>query len=424
MTAGMGGGDGPADSGTVTDTVVSEAERIRRWRMILGGGSAAEPDGTGVRLGADDVRIDAALSALYEVGGSGRKGLGRQGGLGASAPGVARWLGDIRTFFPSTVVHVMQRDAIERLHLQQLLLEPEMLATVQPDVHLVATLLELSAMLPDATRATARAVVRVVADDIHARLADKVRQAVSGALHRSARSRRPKLNDVDWNRTIGANLRHYLPEHKTVIPERLIGYGRRQHAIGREIILAIDQSGSMADSVVYAGVLGSVLASLRTLRTSVIAFDTAVVDLTDQLDDPVDVLFGVQLGGGTDINAAVAYCESLITQPSDTVLILLSDLFEGGVRDALVLRMAHLVRAGVVCIALLALSDEGAPSFDRDHAAALAAVGVPSFACTPDKFADLIAAALQKGDIGQWATAAGITTTAAPGAVPASVPAR
>ncbi len=380
--------------------------------MVLGGGSAAEPDGTGVRLGGDDVRIDAALSALYDITPSGRHGRARQGGLGASAPGVARWLGDIRTFFPSSVVQVMQRDAIERLHLQQMLLEPEMLASIQPDIHLVATLLELNSMLPDATKATARAVVRIVADQIHARLADSVRQAVTGAVNRSARSRRPRLNDVDWNRTIGANLRHYMPEHKTVIPEKLIGYGRRQNSIARDIILAIDQSGSMAESVVYASVLGSVLASLRTLRTSVIAFDTAVVDLTEQLDDPVDVLFGVQLGGGTDINAAVAYCESLVTRPNDTVLILLSDLFEGGVRDGLVNRMAHLVRSGVTCIALLALSDEGAPSFDRDHAGALAAVGVPSFACTPDQFPDLIAAAIDRVDIEQWAGAAGVTTTA------------
>ena len=404
----------PADEASVVDIGrrVSDAERVRRWRMVLGGGSPAEPEGTGVRLGGDDVRIDAALSALYDVNPSAsRQGRARQGGLGASAPGVARWLGDIRTFFPGTVVQVMQRDAIERLHLQQLLLEPEMLSSIQPDIHLVATLLELSAVLPDATKATARAVVRIVADQIHRRLADKVRQAVSGALNRAARSRRPRLNDVDWNRTIGANLRHYLPDHKTVIPEKLIGYGRRQNSIAREIVLAIDQSGSMAESVVYASVLGSVLASLRTLRTSVVAFDTAVVDLTDQLDDPVDVLFGVQLGGGTDINGAVAYCESLITQPNDTVLILLSDLFEGGVRDGLVNRMAHLVRSGVTCIALLALSDEGAPAFDRDHAAALAAVGVPSFACTPDHFPDLIAAAIERRDIEQWAGSVGITTT-------------
>jgi Mg-chelatase subunit ChlD len=387
-------------------TPVEDAERLRRWRLVLGGAD----DGTGVRLTGEDTRVDAALGAVYDVAPASRGGK-RQGGLGASAPAVSRWLGDIRRFFPSTVVQVMQRDAIDRLHLKRLLLEPEMLASVEPDVHLVATLLELSKLLPDTARATARQVVGVVVAQIEARLAQRTRQAVTGALSRAHRSRRPRLPDVDWNRTIHANLRHYLPERRTIVPEKLIGFGRRQHALEREIVLAIDQSGSMAESVVYAGVFGSVLASIRSLRTSVVAFDTSVVDLTEHLHDPIDVLFGVQLGGGTDIDQAIAYCERLITRPADTVLVLLSDLFEGGVRDALAARLAHLVRSGVTCVVLLSLSDEGAPAFDREHASILAAVGVPSFACTPDQFPDLIAAAIEGRDLNRWAGAQGIVTT-------------
>ncbi len=179
-----------------------------------------------------------------------------------------------------------------------------------------------------------------------------------------------------------------------MIPERLVGHGRSRRAFGKELIVAIDQSGSMSDSIVYAGVFASILASVRSLRTSVVAFDTSVVDLTEQIDDPIELLFGIQLGGGTDIDRAVAYCESLITRPSDTMLVVLSDLFEGGVRDALVTRMARLVAGGVTCVALLSLSDDGAPAYDRDHAAALAAVGVPAFACTPDQFCELLARSL------------------------------
>ena len=365
---------------------------------MLGGAD----EGTGESLSGDDARIDKALAAVYDAPPKG-KGSRRAGGLGSSAPGVARWLGDIRRYFPSSIVQVMQRDAIERLQLQRLLLEPEMLAAVEPDIHLVGTLLELNRLLPDTTRSTARHVVATVVRQVEARLARRTEQAVTGALHRAARTRRPRPGDIDWHGTIRANLQHWLPEQRTLVPEHLVGYGRRQLSVQREIIIAIDQSGSMAESVVYAGVFGSVLSSLRAVRTHVVAFDTAVVDLTASLAEPVDVLFGIQLGGGTDIAAAVAYCETLITRPADTILVLLSDLYEGGVRDALVTRMANLVRSGVTCVALLALSDEGTPSYDHDHAAALAACGVAAFACTPDAFPDLLAAAIERRDLVSWA---------------------
>ncbi len=378
-------------------------DRMRRWRLVLGGERA---DGTGVSLTGDDVRMDGALEKLY--GGGGDEGRSRPGrrsaGLGDSAPTVARWLGDIREYFPSSVVQVMQKDAIERLDLTRLLLEPEMLDAVEPDVHLVGTLLSLNRVMPDRARESARAVVRTVVRDLERRLAQRTRSAVGGALDRSARVLRPRrLADVDWERTIRANLRHYLPEHGTLVPERLIGYGRRQQAVKRDVVLAVDQSGSMAASVVYASVFAAVLASMRSLRTSLVVFDTAVADLTDQLHDPVEVLFGTQLGGGTDINRAIAYCQGLVARPADTIMVLISDLYEGGVRDEMLRRIGALTAAGVQVVVLLALSDEGAPAYDRDNAAALAALGVPAFACTPDAFPELMAAAIERRDLGEWA---------------------
>jgi Mg-chelatase subunit ChlD len=371
-------------------------ERMRRWRLVLGEG--------GVPLSGDDARIDAALGALYDSdpgagsGGGGSPGDGRrQAGLGASAPRVARWLGDIRTFFPVSVVQVMQRDAIDRLGLTRLLLEPELLDAVEPDVHLVGTLLSLSRVIPEQARESARAVVRKVTADLERRLAQRTRSAVAGALNRASRTARPRrAADIDWDRTVRANLARYLPEYRTVVPERLIGYARKQQAVARDVILCLDQSGSMASSVVYAGVFGAVLASIRSLRTSVVAFDTSVVDLTDRLADPVDVLFGTQLGGGTDINRAIAYCQRLVTRPASTILVLVSDLFEGGDRDQLPRRIADLTAAGTQVIALLALSDDGKPGYDRDLAATLAQRGVPAFACTPDAFPDLLAAAIER----------------------------
>ncbi|WP_329812307.1 VWA domain-containing protein [Streptomyces sp. GSL17-113] len=379
-----------------------EAERLRRWRLVLGGGAA---DGTGCSLGASDSGMDRALEAVYggdgHGGGSGgargggRPG-GRSGGLGASAPHVSRWLGDIRTYFPSSVVQVMQRDAIDRLGLSSLLLEPEMLEAVEPDVHLVGTLLSLNRAMPETSRETARAVVRKVVAELEKRLAARTRSTLTGALDRSAKVNRPRHRDIDWDRTIRANLKNYLPEQGTVVPERLIGYGRAAQAVKKDVILCIDQSGSMASSVVYASVFGAVLASMRTLDTRLVVFDTSVVDLTEELDDPVDVLFGTQLGGGTDINRALAYCQSRISRPAETVVVLISDLYEGGIRQEMLKRVAAMKAAGVQFVTLLALSDEGAPSYDREHAAALAALGAPAFACTPDHFPEVMAAAIEK----------------------------
>lgn len=380
-----------------------DAERLRRWRMVLGADSA---DSTGHALTGQDAAMDGALNALYG-GGAGKKPGGRgtggrAAGLGASAPSVARWLGDIRTYFPSSVVQVMQRDAIDRLGTAALLLEPEMLEAVEADVHLVGTLLSLNKAMPETTKETARTVVRKVVEDLEKRLESRTRATLTGALDRSARISRPRHRDIDWNRTVRANLANYLPVPGsaegtgTIVPERLIGYGRASRSAKKDIVLCIDQSGSMAASVVHASVFGAVLASMRTLSTRLVVFDTAVVDLTDQLDDPVDVLFGTQLGGGTDINRALAYCQSRITRPADTVVVLISDLYEGGIRDEMLKRVAAMKDSGVQFVTLLALSDEGAPAYDHDHAAALGALGAPAFACTPDLFPDVMAAAIEK----------------------------
>ncbi|NED14385.1 VWA domain-containing protein [Streptomyces sp. SID9124] len=383
---------------TIKDS--AQDERLRRWRMVLG---ADSEETTGRKLTGRDAAMDQALTALYESGGrpGGRSGGGRSAGLGASAPSVARWLGDIRTYFPSSVVQVMQRDAIDRLGLSALLLEPEMLEAVEADVHLVGTLLSLNKAMPETTKETARAVVRKVVEQLEKRLTTRTRATLTGALDRSAKVTRPRHHDIDWDRTIRANLKNYLelPGQDgagTVVPERLIGYGRAAQSVKKDVILCIDQSGSMAASVVYASVFGAVLASMRALNTRLVVFDTAVVDLTDQLDDPVDVLFGTQLGGGTDINRALAYCQSRITRPADTVVVLISDLYEGGIRNEMLKRVAAMKASGVQFVTLLALSDEGAPAYDRDHAAALSALGAPAFACTPDLFPDVMAAAIEK----------------------------
>jgi len=379
-------------------------DRTRRWRLILGSDAA---EGTGVPLTGEDAAIDNVLQALYgKAAGQGpgsRPTTGeRSGSLGSSAPSVARWLGDIRTYFPTSVVRVMQKDAMTRLGLNQMLLEPEMLEAVEPDVHLAATLITLGHVMPNKAKHTARMVVRKVVDDLERRLANPLRQAITGSLNRSVRNRRPRHSEINWDRTIRTNLKHYQPEHRTIIPERLVGYGRRTSSL-RDIILCVDQSGSMASSVVYSGIMAAVMASIRSVRTSLVVFDTAVVDLTEKLADPVEVLFGTQLGGGTDINRALTYCQGLVRRPPETILVLISDLYEGGPHAEMIKRAASLVRSGIQMIALLALDDSGAPGFSHPVAAELAALDVPVFACTPDLFPELMAAAISKRDIIQWA---------------------
>ncbi len=367
-----------------------EEEYLKRWRLILGGNEA---DGTGITLTPEEQRIDQSLEAVYDSD--------RRGGLGSSAPKVSRWLGDIREFFPQTVVQVIQRDAIKRLNITSLLTEKEMLETVVPDVHLVATLMSLSRVIPEKNKEMARQVVRKVVDELLRKLSAPTQQAVTGALNRSARRRNPRYNEIDWKTTITKNLKNYQPEYKTIIPEVRIGYGRKRKAM-KDIILCLDQSGSMGTSVIYSGIFGSVLASIPAVSTRMVVFDTAVVDLTDDLQDPVDLLFGVQLGGGTDIARALTYCQGVITRPQDTVLVLVTDLYEGGDAREMRKKFVSLVNNGVQLIVLPALNDDGAPSYDKSHAEFLANIGVPTFACTPDKFPDLMAAALSKQDIGMW----------------------
>lgn len=354
-----------------------------RWKLVLG--SAADADNA-VAMPPDYGPLDQVLTALYDGE--------RKGGLGGSAPRVSRWLGDIRQYFPTEVVAIMQQDAMDRLGLNQLLLEPEILRTVHADVHLVGTLLSLGRVMPAKAKATAREVVAKVVRELEQKLAQPLRQAVQGALSRAVRNPRPRYHEIDWGATIRANLKHYQPAYRSVIPERLVGHGRRGQAL-KEIVLCLDQSGSMAASVVYAGVFGAVLASLKAVKTHMVVFDTAVVNLTENLTDPVDLLFGVQLGGGTDINLALSYCQQLITRPTDTILVLVTDLYEGGNEQEMVKRAAALKASGVNFIVLLALSDEGSPSFDRRVAEQLAALGIPSFACTPARFPELMAAAIQ-----------------------------
>lgn len=364
---------------------------IKRWRLVLGKETQDELEYT---LTREEAGIDRTLEALYNSE--------RKGGLGASSPNVSRWLGDIREYFPTSVVKVMQQDALKRLKLTSMLTEPEMLESIVPDIQLVANLMTLGKLIPEKTKATAREVIRKVVDQLMQKLAGPTQQAITGSLNRAARNTRPRHNEINWPETIRKNLKHYQPDYQTIIPEVRIGYGRKRKAL-KDVVLCIDQSGSMGTSVIYSGIFGSVMASMPAVATKMVVFDTSVADLTEELNDPVDLLFGVQLGGGTDIHKALSYCQQLVTRPLDTVLVLISDLYEGGNEIEMRKKVVQLVDSGVQVITLLALNNEGAPFYDHKNAEFFASLGVPVFACTPDQFPDLMAAALSKQDIAAWA---------------------
>jgi hypothetical protein len=368
---------------------------LLRWRLIVGpeaGGGAssafAAADGA---VGADArlARIDRALDFLY---GQPEE---RSGGLGASAPYVPTWLGDIRRYFPRDVVAFMEKEAIERRGLRQLLLEPETLATLEKDVALAATILGFKSLMPEETRRTARQVVAEIVEDLRQRLEMQIRQTVLGALQRNRHAPMKVARNLDVRRTVREGLRHYEPSLGKIIPERIYFYANQRRFHEWRIVVLVDQSGSMGESVVYSAVFAAVFAALPALDTRLVLFDTNVADVSDQLSDPVELLFGVQLGGGTDIARAVAYASGLIEQPERTLLILITDLHEGGDRASLLRGLAALREDRVRVLCVLALNDGGVASFDHALARDVAALDVPTFAATPNRLVEAVERALK-----------------------------
>lgn len=372
---------------------------LLRWRLVLGssscgGGGGQVWAGAEAALAGDERLggVDRALDFLY--GGDSEE---RSAGLGASASYVPTWLGDIRRYFPREVVAFLEKDAIERRGLKQLLLEPETLDRLEKDVGLVATILAFKDLMPEQTRETARQVVRAIVDELRARLELQVRQALLGALRRDRHGPMPIARNLDLRRTVREGLKNYQPELGKVVPERVYFFANQQRYHEWKIVVLVDQSGSMGESVVYSSIVAAVFASLPALDTRLVFFDTAVADLSDQLADPVDVLFGTRLGGGTDIARAVAYGASLVTAPDKTIFLLITDLYEGGDPAALLRQLGNLVesRARVLCV--LALNDRGRASFNEPLARRVAGLGIPTFAATPNQLVDAVERALKGG---------------------------
>lgn len=383
----------------------ADAAALLRWRLALGpGAEQVSPElrlgglgGGSVDLGLDGERLgdlDEALGFVYDE---------RKAGLGGSRPYVPKWLGLLREFFRQDVVAFVQKDAIEKRGLTQLLFEPETLPFLERNVDLVTTLISARGMIPDKAKEVARQIVREVVDELRKTLESEVRTAIFGAVRRNTESPLKVARNLDWKKTIRRNLHRWDAEKKRIVPDRFHFWSNQRRRHEWEVAIVVDQSGSMAESVVYSSVMAAIFASLDVLRTRLLFFDTEIVDMTPVLVDPVEVLFSTQLGGGTDINRAVAYAQAnFIENPEKTIFLLITDLYEGGNRAELVMRMRQLVESKVKTMVLLALSDSGKPSYDHDLARDLGELGVPCFGCTPKLLVQVVERVMKGQDVGAF----------------------
>ena len=377
---------------------MSQTEQLSRWRLILGAETEQSFSGMGgAPLSQEELLMDSALGAIYGGPGEGFGESGRGAGKGPSSPVISKWLGDLRSLFDPETVAVVQNDAIERKGLKQLLLEPELLDTLEPDLNLASTLLMLKDQIPKKSKEAARAFIRRIVEEINRLLENDMRRAVTAALNRRAHSPLPAAAALDFPYTIRRNLKNYNKELGAILPERVWFFDRASRVNRWHVILDIDQSGSMGQSILYSSVMACVLASMSAVRTSVVAFDTQIMDLTPLCADPVDLLFGFQMGGGTDIAKSIAYCQGLVEAPARTLLFLISDLEEGGNRAALLRRLEELKASGVTVVVLLAIADGGKPYYDAQTAQRVAAMDIPCFACAPEKLPELLERALTGG---------------------------
>ena len=381
-------------------------EQIRRWRLILGRESEERFSGMAdAALSPEQDLMDQALAAIYNYNHQWQDFSGKGAGHGPSDPQITRWLGDVRTLFDKELVKVIQNDAVNRCGLKQLVLEPELLENTEPDTNLAATILMLKEQIPARSKDSVREFIKKIVEQINKLLEQDIRRAVTAAINKRKHSPVPAAAALDFKMTITRNLKHYNPELKTVIPEHFYFFDRTSTTAANKwtIILDIDQSGSMGESVIYSSIISCILASMPSIKTHIVAFDTNIVDLTEKSNDPVDLLFGFQLGGGTDINKSVAYCGQFIENPSKTLFFLISDLEEGGNRAALVRRIEDMKESGVTIISLLALADGGKPYCDEQMAQKIANLGIPCFACSPQLLPELLEKALKGQDLSSFA---------------------
>jgi len=365
---------------------------LDRWRLVLGKYAdqrLQQQGGSGQGLAGGYGRMDRALEYLYgrEYQGRGLRKEFAPGSLDPSQLTLVNWIGEVRELFPADTVEVIEKHALERYGLTELVTDPQTLERLQPNQQLLRTLLMLRGHLQGEVLNVARRIIRQVIEEIRRKLESEVRQTLAGRLNRFRHSPMAIAQNFDARGTVRRNLKHFDRDRRQLVVEQVRFFERNTRRLPWDIILCIDQSGSMADSVIHSAVMAGILAGLPAFRVKVVVFDTAVVDLSEHADDPVEVLMRVQLGGGTDIGKAVRYCSQLVENPHRTVLVLVSDFCEGASPAELVRAVKKLAEARVKLLGLAALDGQAHPSYDRAMAERLAACGMEIAALTPQRLA-------------------------------------
>lgn len=364
-----------------------------RWRLILGEAAESACAGAGCRLGGRAAAMDRALDWLYgrDAGGE-ERGVRRQGGREGSALTVPGWINEVHTLFPRETIERLERDAIELYAIDDVVTNPEVLARVEPNETLLKAVLRTKHLMAPEILVMARKLVQEVVRRLMETLARDLAVAFAGVLDRRRHTRLPGARDLDLNRTIRDNLRHYDPERKRITVERLHFFARNRRQMWPwQVILLVDQSGSMLDSVIHASVMAACLWRLPGIETHLIAFDTAVVDLTRDCDDACELLMKVQLGGGTDIGGALAYAADTITAPERAIVVVISDFYEGASEAVLVARVRALSGQRTRVLGLAALDSQAQPDYDRAMARRLVEAGAEIAAMTPGELAGWLA---------------------------------
>jgi Mg-chelatase subunit ChlD len=365
---------------------------LERWRLMLG--EAAE--GACGALGAQSMAADAALEWLYGRDPDRGERDERSAGLGASALSTPDWINSIHTLFPKEVIERLETDAVERFGIDEVVTNLEVLERIEPSESLLRAVLHTKHLMNPEVLGAARKLVAEVVRRIMEKLQTEVRQAFSGTRDRRRRSQMKIATNFDFKRTVAENLHRWHPQRQRLYVERPVFMSRSQrHTQPWDVVLLIDQSGSMVDSVIHSAVMAACLWNLPGMRTSLVAFDTAVVDLTSNVADPVELLMKVQLGGGTDIAKAVGYAQGLISNPTRSVVVLVSDFYEGGSEHELVRRVKTLVEGGTKVLGLAALDSKADPAYDRSMAERLVNAGAQVGAMTPGALAAWLAEKLR-----------------------------
>lgn len=374
------------------DNRTDDIKRKVRWRLVLG--REAEPQTGG--LGGQDGERDAALEYLYKreysQGRNVKQPDDRHGGLEDSQLSVPEWINQIHELFPQRTIERIEKDALERYHLEEMVTNPDLLKRAQPSQTLLKAVLRTKHLMNQEVLALARNLVRKVVEQLIEKLATNIRQPFIGRANRQQRSWIKIAKNFDPATTVRRNLANYDPKTRRLYIKTPYFNSRVRRQVDRwQIIITVDESGSMMNSVIHSAVMASIFWGIKTLRTHLIIFDTAVVDLTQDCVDPVETLMKVQLGGGTDIGQALAYAETLIDQPRRAIIVLVTDFFEGAPEHRLLSTAKSLIDNSVMLVGLAALDSSAKPNYNRQIAGKLANMGAHIGAMTPGELAMWIA---------------------------------